>query len=58
MTVDTFREGFESGDISAGRQHLGYEKETDGHGQHIGSDAGKVVSVVLSVGQFSGIELS
>lgn len=50
MFLDTIGEGFEGGNVLAGCHHLGDEEEAYGRGQHVGSDAGEIIGVVLPAG--------
>ena len=58
VLLDAVGEGLEGGDVLAGGDHLGDEEEADGRGQHVGSDAGEVVGVVLPARQLSGVALA
>ena len=47
MFGDSFGEGLKGGDILRGSHHLGDEEEADRGCEHVGSDAGEVVDIVL-----------
>jgi hypothetical protein len=55
---ESFREGFEGGDVLACGHHLGHEQEADRRGQHVRCYACEVVGVVLAIGQLSGVVLT
>lgn len=58
MLLYAFGEGLESSDVLAGGDHLRDEEEADGGGQHVGSDAGEVVGVILAARQLSRVKLA
>lgn len=58
MLLNALGEGLEGCDVLAGGNHLGDEEEANRRGQHVGSYAGEVVSVVLATRQLARVELA